>query len=125
MDLFRITVIVVAVVIFIIIMTLIGILIQTANAQGGTYPPILNPCPDGWMVDGSSNCIIPSNINLGNVSDFSTTAGYFVNPYSGNQEINFADAGWTVNGITTQCNKKLWANTNGIVWDTISNYNQC
>jgi len=122
---FKIIVVLVAVALFIIILTGIGILINTANHIGTVYPPIINQCPDGWMTDGSSNCIIPSNVNLGTLSNFSKVPGYFVNNSTGAQEINFSDRGWSVGGITSQCNKRLWANSNSIVWDTISNYNQC
>jgi hypothetical protein len=125
MDLFKIITVVIAVLLFIVIMTLVGILINTSNHLGTVYPPILNQCPDGWMADGSNNCIIPSNINLGNLTDFSTLPGYFVNQTTGQSEINFSDRGWDGNGMTSQCNKRLWCNTNNIVWDTISNYNQC
>jgi hypothetical protein len=125
MDMFKIIVVVVAVLLFIVVLTMIGLLINTTNHTGTVYPPIINQCPDGWMTDGSSNCIIPSNINLGNLTSFEKVPGYFVNASTGKKEINFADVGWSVYGMTDQCNKRLWSNTNNIVWDTISNYNGC
>ena len=36
------------------------------------------------------------------------------------QFIDFSDPKWK--GI---CDKKKWANENGIVWDGVSNYNSC
>ena len=125
MDLFKVIVIVVALLLLIVILTTVGILINTSNHASTVYPPTQNQCPDGWLTDGSSNCIIPANINLGSLTNYSNISGYFKNSATNAEEINFSDDGWTGNGRTTQCNKRLWANTHGIVWDTISNYNQC
>ena len=36
------------------------------------------------------------------------------------QYIDFSDSKWT-----GECDKRKWANENGIVWDGISNYNSC
>jgi hypothetical protein len=128
MDLFKIIVVSVAIFLLIVILTSIGFLINKSNRVSSIYPPTTNQCPDNWMVDGSSNCIIPTNnINLGNLnpSDYSSIPGYFQNGTTGASKINFSDPSWANNGMTSQCNQKLWANTHGIVWDTISNYNQC
>jgi hypothetical protein len=125
MDLFKVIVVVIALILLIVILTLIGILINTSNHIGSVYPPIINQCPDGWMTDGSNNCIIPKSNNLGTLKNYSSVPGYSLNDTTGFEEINFSDPGWSGNGMTSQCNKRLWSNTNGIVWDTISNYNQC
>jgi hypothetical protein len=123
MELFKIIVVVVALLLLITILTVIGFLINTSNHIGTVYPPTLNQCPDGWLTDGSNNCIIPKNINLGTLTDYSGVKGYYKkNDVEG---INFSDSLWFGNGMTAECNKRLWANTNGIVWDTITNYNQC
>jgi len=127
MDLFKIIVVVVAVVMLIVILTLVAFLINSTNHEGTVYPPTVTQCPDNWVVDGSSNCIIPTSGNLGTLTPdkYSTISGYFVNAITQKPTINFADAAWSANGMTSQCNKRLWANTYNIVWDTISNYNQC
>ena len=55
-------------------------------------------------------------------SEITNTPGYS-NMMSDNeivQYIDFSNPAWT--GV---CDKKKWANENGIVWDGISNYNSC
>jgi hypothetical protein len=32
---------------------------------------------------------------------------------------------WTKNGMTAKCAQKMWANKYNILWDGVSNYNQC
>jgi hypothetical protein len=123
MDLFKIIVVLVAFFILIVVLTLVGFLIQTADGNS-IYPPTVNQCPNQWMTDGSSNCIIPVSHNVGTMTDFSKTPGFFINE-KGDKVINFADNSWSSNGVSPQCNKRLWSNTNNIIWDTISNYNQC
>lgn len=127
MDLFKIIVLVIALTLLIIILTLVGILINKTNHLGSVYPPTINHCPDNWLIDSSANCIIPSNGNLGTLSpaNYTSIPGYYFDASNNISMINFSDPGWLANGMTAYCNQKLWANTNNIVWDTISNYNQC
>jgi hypothetical protein len=127
MDLFKIIVVVVAVVMLILILTLVAFLINSTNHEGTVYPPTITQCPDNWMVDGTSKCIIPASGNLGTLTPdkYSTVPGYFFNNTTQKNTINFSHPAWSAKGMTSQCNKRLWANTYNIVWDTISNYNQC
>jgi hypothetical protein len=39
--------------------------------------------------------------------------------------IDFNDTTWEAEGKSSDCAKSSWANTHGIHWDGISNYNQC
>jgi len=39
--------------------------------------------------------------------------------------IQFSDNGWTAGGKSSICTQKSWANTYGVVWDGVSNYNGC
>jgi len=120
--------IVVAIIILIILLTVIGIMIKSQN-QKMAYPPTYSSCPDYWTIDGS-NCMVPTGENAINngypstVSDWTTTNGYVKNS-NGNTEINFNDPSWLKNGQTAVCNQKAWANTNGILWSGVSNYNGC
>ena len=99
------------------------------------YPPSYGTCPDYWTLskDGTK-CIIPSfknDLNVGTMYDKHTEqltqyvidSPGFSHDVSNNMVtnyINFNDDKWT--GI---CSKKDWANMLGVVWDGVSNYNEC
>jgi hypothetical protein len=135
METFHIIVISVATIILLLILIFIGILLSKGN-QNLAWPPSYGICPDYWMHDLSNNkCIIPKfepdAINIGNMYDPSTkqlkdsvidTPGYSYD-MSGTvltQYIDFSDNLWE-----STCDKKKWCNTHNIVWDGISNYNNC
>jgi hypothetical protein len=125
---FKGTVVLIALVVLIIILTWVGSTIR-AGLKSSIYPPVLNPCPDNWVSDASGNCLIPdlsgNNPNVGNVIDFSatnpTTFGYDAT----NRLIDFTNPGWASGGTSAQCGQRAWARANEIYWDTITNYNQC
>jgi hypothetical protein len=116
-------VLIIAVVILILTLTYIGIQMRN-KVKTSVYPPMVAACPDYWeqSLDGKG-CIIPNitEKNAGN-SAFSTTKGFYNDEY-GNQCINFNDPAWKARGNSI-CAKQTWANTNGIVWDGVTNYNQ-
>ena len=60
MEFFYIIVLSIAVIFLILILTLIGILMKESKKTVGTFPPIVNNCPDYWVIasDGKS-CTIP------------------------------------------------------------------
>ena len=139
MEKFHIIVLSIATVALILILIFVGILLSKGNTNEA-YPPSYGICPDYWEVDtdettNTSKCIIPNiqttKLNIGNMYDESTmtlkdaityTPGYSYD-ISNNvvtQYIDFSDSKWT--GV---CDKRKWANENGIVWDGISNYNSC
>jgi hypothetical protein len=139
MEKFHIIVLSIATVALILILIFVGILLSKGNTNEA-YPPSYGTCPDYWEVDtdektNTSKCIIPNiqttKLNIGNMYDESTmtlkdaityTPGYSYD-ISNNvvtQYIDFSDSKWT--GV---CDKRKWANENGIVWDGISNYNSC
>jgi len=61
MEFFYIIVLSIAVIFLILILTLIGVLMKQSKKTGGTFPPIVNNCPDYWVIssDGKS-CTIPT-----------------------------------------------------------------
>lgn len=61
MEFFYIIVLSIAVIFLIVILTLIGILMKESKKKSGTFPPIVNNCPDYWVIasDGKS-CTIPT-----------------------------------------------------------------
>lgn len=127
MDQFHMIVLAVAVIILILILTYIGLKIK--NTRGViSFPPQANSCPDYWQMSDSSACIIPSattGINLGtlrsNTTALSSTPGYD----STNNVVDFNSTLWSSRGKTSVCAKRQWANTYGVMWDGVSNYNSC
>jgi hypothetical protein len=133
MDKFYIIVLTVATVLLILILTYVGITLNTKKTTTQLFPPTSATCPDYWKVSptDSSLCVVPAvgYKNTGDIYDNigsvtlkgSSTFGYD----STNKTINFADKKWDSTGLTTMCAKKKWASNHGIVWDGVSNNNSC
>ena len=101
--------------------------------------PDLNSDPShpGSSLVGQS---VPLNYNVGSLYSIDATTSK-ITGYNGNvlttkntpgydstqQAINFNDAGWgsLLQGQSSICALKNWANTNGIMWDGVSNYTGC
>jgi len=149
MDYFYIIVPAIGIIILILLLTFIGILLRSQYNKS-VFPPTSNTCPDGWSTTSSSKCIVPtaSTSNYQNTgvypngdlydatgvygglnprysnknppylihSSSSSSPGYLLDPSSGS---------WSQKGLTTICAKKAWANQYNILWDGVSNYNQC
>ena len=135
MELFHIIVLSVATVALILILIFVGILLSKGDTNAA-FPPTFGICPDFWEISaGTSKCMIPNiqttKLNIGSIYDDNTmtlkdaityTPGYSYDISDNviSQYIDFSDPKWK--GI---CDKKKWANENGIVWDGVSNYNSC
>lgn len=129
MDYFYTVVIVIAVILLILCLIAVGIALQN-QGKNEVFPKYQNPCPDGWAVD-PSGCTLNS-INEGTY-DFSGVVGVMnydpiwdnsnnvANPSGRHQHKIKADGTYEM----SVCDKKSWANKNGIIWDGVSNYNQC
>ena len=107
MDGYQLTVVVVAVVVLITILAYLSIKMNGATSQA-PYPPNASACPDYWTHHGGGFCP-GGNKNLGKFS-----SGYSFIPISA-----------MVSGLTTACSMKKWSETNSVVWDGYSNFNQC
>jgi len=117
-------VLIIAAVILILTLTYIGIQMRN-KAKTAVYPPMVAACPDYWEQSSDAvGCIIPQQAqkNSGNGVTSSSTPGFYVDE-NGNQSINFNDPTWSAKGNST-CAKQTWANTNGFVWDGVTNYNK-
>jgi hypothetical protein len=152
MELFYNTVVIVAVVLLILILTYIGIMLAENKLSGenqSSFPPVKNSCPDNWDAkikeDASgvekTYCLVPNAgmKNIGTILDTSTenndknnaeiTVGYDSSSFSDENNtvgvIDFDSPLWLSQGKTADCAKKTWADTYDIQWDGISNYNQC
>jgi|UniRef100_A0A6C0H1V6 hypothetical protein len=144
MEPFYTIVLAIAVILLIIVLTYIGVVMSNNNAKKGVYPPQSSTCPDYWALGDASMCLIPadkSSRNAGTISkdaagnvittlydkdnglllNESNTTGF--NPIK--KAVNFGHAKWGSTGVSTICAQKTWANTFGIVWDGVSNYNDC
>jgi hypothetical protein len=79
----------------------IGILMQYQNA-GKKFPRYPTVCPDLWTnsVDGKTCSTSDKNKGTGSPS-------------------------LTLSEVSTICEKKNWAKTNGVRWDGVSNYTGC
>jgi len=135
--------ILVAIVFLILALTVIGILLgKKSNVL--VYPPVMNTCPDFWLMDGSNNCIVPNvgcpspiddnqivdcsrnYLNgLGDVNSLTkeNTFGFTSTKNADNTttlKINFQDPQWT-----GTCQQMSWAMKNNIIWDGVTNYNSC
>jgi hypothetical protein len=138
MEWFYFVVIVVAIILLIIMLAYIGTRMVSDSRSGVTtsvFPPVKNTCPDLWestMTGNMVSCKIPpsSASNVGNLYtngesdavnfDIGTVLGSI-----GNRTVTFSANTENTMGTSGDCAKKKWANSHGILWDGISNYNQC
>ena len=128
MDGFKTTVLGVAVVVLILVLTVVG-LMMAGNQANMLFPPTSLPCPNYWQLTSDGKCKLPylgpgngNEANLGSLkADSSNTPGYD----STNKTVDFNSNAWGASGITATCAKQAWAKKAGILWDGVSNYNGC
>jgi hypothetical protein len=144
MEWFYFVVIVVALLLLIIMLTYVGTRMISMGKSGNidsVFPPVKNTCPDLWEPTVSGNityCKVPSSIGNNRGSLYSAVASSGLDADKINStntpglsgtgtetKINFANDGWSSTGGSGDCAKQNWANSRGILWDGISNYNQC
>lgn len=129
METFYLIVLAIAIILLIIILAYIGIYGMRDN-NSATFPPVKYDCPDYWKKDEDTGaCIIPtsdsSNMGaFGSNGDLTPTKPNIIGINPGRTAIDFDDVGWSAIG-SSRCSQKKWAIDNNIVWDTVSNYNQC
>jgi hypothetical protein len=113
MDLFYKVVLTVAIIALIIVLIVVGVAVSNSS-KTKVFPPTALKCPDYWTYDNTNGCT-PGTINIG---DNNLTS-----------PVNFDDTAFrndsTYVGLSETCARKKWADTNGIIWDGISNYNSC
>jgi len=129
MEWFYLTVLAIAILLLIIMLTFIGTRIKKNEKSGNTsnniFPPVQNTCPDLWEATQEGDiiqCQIPSDKNIGNLKTNNKIEDLTASDIDGintdKDAINFA-------AYETECDKKRWADKYNIKWDGISNYNQC
>ena len=126
MDKFYTYVVIVAFVILVLALIGLGVILQNQD-KGEVFPPIQSKCPDGWATT-ASGCYIP---------DTSKNIGTFIKTILTEADKRYllsSGAGAIQSGLSYElvfksealpCDKRKWANMHGIMWDGISNYNQC
>jgi hypothetical protein len=132
MESFYPIVISIAVVLLILLLTFMGILLRSQNSTE-IFPPQLNSCPDYWTTDSSGHCSMPTQpsfanpsmiLNMGGLTTLGSSAT--IAPYSTDgKSFDTTNPLWSSGGQSTICAQKAWAVNNGIVWDGVSQYNQC
>ena len=124
MDQFYVITLAIAIGLLILILTYIGVYITDSESKKG-YPPESLQCPDYWEKDKADGCTIPTG---------DTNKGTFVVPSDSTNNPEYIEGIvlktsnelWQTNdGLSGKCAKKQWATNHGIVWDGISNYNNC
>jgi len=95
---------------------------RTPNHKLGVFPPIANPCPDGWTIIDSSTCQVNGNANIGTGTLTSYVAdtefnGIYSRVNNNENQLSF------ISGNASICNTKKWANKYHITWDGVTNYN--
>jgi len=132
MDFYTI-VLIIAVVLLILVLTFLAIKMSTAkyyNQTNVAFPPVMSTCPDYWKVDGSY-CIVPDNGKTNTGSIYNNTGNSVlssVNTYGYDITRNGFDAydtKWGMSGKSSVCQQKDWAGKYNIIWDGVSNYNNC
>jgi len=130
MEWFYLTVLAIAILLLIIMLTFIGTRIKQNEKSGNTsndiFPPVQNTCPDLWEATQEGDiiqCKIPTDKNIGNLKNSQgniddLTAGEIIGLNTNKDAIDFSS-------YETECDKKIWADKYNIKWDGISNYNQC
>ena len=138
MDNFYMIVIIVAIIALIGVLTYVGMIMAYGEGTE-VYPPQSTTCPDYWVIDENKKCKIPSDgdKNTGSLYESSLlsesakqTIGIDeatsteATSTEATSTIDFAHDDWKASGQPI-CAKQTWAKTHGIVWDGISNYNDC
>lgn len=130
MDRFYVIVLLVAFVFLILCLIGVGIMMQKQD-EDKAFPMYASKCPDGWVVNDTSGCQVPSSGGLNSpeyvdeiagdkYSSFyeSTTPATLVSGSIDNAYIKFSPN-------ATTCDKHAWARDVGVRWDGVSNYNKC
>lgn len=128
MEWFYLTVLAVAILLLIIMLTFIGTRIKknekSADSNNNVFPPVQNSCPDLWKAKQEGDiikCEIPSTDNIGSLRN----SERMIDQLTADNIIGYSDYTIDFSSYETECDKKKWADKYNIKWDGISNYNQC
>jgi hypothetical protein len=134
-DSFYLIVLSVATIILILVLGFMGWMLSHQKDEI-KFPQVTISCPDFWDLSANNECIQPASGKFNRGADDSLTKyralGSATNAdvpgvvSSNGNKIGFesSDAGWGT-GSSATCNKRKWANDNGILWDSVTNVNFC
>ena len=137
MEWFYLTVLAVAILLLIIMLTFIGTRIKknekSADSNNNVFPPVQNTCPDLWKATQEGDiikCKIPTeespNMKKNNTGNLKDSTGQLTGSTASEiNGINTDKDAIDFSSYETECDKKIWADKYNIKWDGISNYNQC
>ena len=129
MDLFYTIVLSVATIVLIVLLTYIGIQLSKPSVTVPSFPPSYSNCPDFWDVNGNV-CVIPSSVgrNIGTIYDINNiltlTSTNTFGLSQDNKTVDFNDKHWGT-GASLKCAQQKWAKSYGILFDGITNFNNC
>jgi hypothetical protein len=132
MDNFYLVVITIAVLLLIVILTYLGIIMNSQKNTSMEFPTTEpQSCPDYWESakndDKKTVCVVPTNdVNIGDLLDTSEegktnledTIGY-------NEKDNINTIDFNDDTEWSNCNKKQWALKNKIYWNGVAEYSKC
>ena len=147
MDKFYSIVVIVAFVVLVVELIGLGVMLQKQD-DATVFPPVQNQCPDGWTPDKKNGSGLGKGVHdvctmsqtaseQKNVGTFNPTAltdfdiKYLIKidgttAFSSGDSLAIGSKSVVrFNSAALPCDKKKWANAHGIIWDGISNYNQC
>ena len=140
MDFYTI-VLIIAIVLLIAVLTGLGLMLTKVGTTAD-FPPTVSDCPDGWTnnngictPNGSNN--IPTKIYssfgsgtstypIGTSTSSPNSVAYINWFYSQNRGVNGSastDLMIDTNKLKNVCDRKIWANANGIIWNGVTNSN--
>lgn len=132
MDLFYIIVLTIAVIFLILTLTYVGLAMKSKTSNTTVYPGTTHVCPDYWNLasDGVS-CLIPNAGSKNVGSSYNSSGATALNSKTtyglsaDGKSINFSAPGWGTAGSNAICAKQKWTINNNIVWDGVTNHNNC
>ena len=130
---------IIAIVLLIIALTIIGLSIKN-NVRTNKFPDYQYTCPDFWTLGSDNKTCTAPNINATNVNNpqvYKDARIPNINSLSPKRDKNIYGVELNGNGDRIKsinissdvwsdvCSKVKWSNTNKILWDGITQNNQC
>lgn len=117
-------VVIIAIIILIIALSLIGVTLAK-NENQKPYPEYENTCPDFWVLENGNLCKPQgvNNVKPEKVEKASQHSGINITENDGVKEIesiNISADNWM-----SVCDKSAWAKKYDILWDGVTNNNNC
>jgi len=125
-------VVIIALIILIGSLSVIGVML-TSGSNKKAFPEFQDTCPDYWTLAATDNTHIcyPPKSGVNTPNDAAYAGDKPTISHAGVTTVKNG-AKWSVEKLdlkpsnwTSICDKSSWANANGLVWDGVSNTNEC